>query len=270
MKFAVFGNPVAHSKSPIIHDAFARQFGLEIFYEKTLVPLTGFSAAIASFFATGGKGANVTLPFKEEAFALCMKVTRRAQMAGAVNTLWQEDGRLQGDNTDGVGLVTDMEKNHGWSLAGKKLLVLGAGGAVRGILGPLHEAGIADITVANRSLERVVQLAQDMKRQGVVIKPMALAELNGSYGLVINAISAGIKGEMPALPEELLTPHTHCYDLVYGDALTPFLNWAKKQGCQQSADGLGMLVEQAAASFSRWLGKQPDTQAVIASLRKPA
>lgn len=268
MKLAVFGNPIAHSKSPLIHQAFAQQCGLQLSYERQLAPLDGFAASIKTFFDEGASGANVTLPFKEEAFSLCPQLTPRAAAAGAVNTLWQEHGVLHGDNTDGIGLVADMQQNLGWQLAGRRLLVLGAGGAVRGILQPLAEAGVVGITVANRTLARAQKLAADLALHGVMLTPVALAELGGQYDLVINAISAGLAGDMPPLPAGLMSAQACCYDLVYGKDSTPFVRWAQQQGCAQTADGLGMLVEQAAASFRRWTGAQPSTQAVIAQLRR--
>lgn len=266
MKFVVFGNPIAHSQSPRIHQAFAQQFALELSYAKQQVPLTDFAACVAEFFAAGGVGANVTLPFKEEAFALCTQLTKRAQAAGAVNTLWQENGQLCGDNTDGIGLVCDMQTNLGWQLSGRKLLVLGAGGAVRGILKPLADAGVTNITVANRTLARAATLAHDMQPHGVTLESCALDAITGSYDLVVNAISAGLAGAAPALPNKLLTADACCYDLVYGKTETPFIRWAKTQGCAHTADGLGMLVEQAAASFTRWLGRAPNTQPVMRQL----
>ncbi len=265
---AVFGNPIAHSRSPAIHHAFATQFSLDVQYDKLLAPKEGFAEAVAEFFQQGGEGANVTLPFKQEAFALCDQLSDRAAAAGAVNTLWQKEGKLQGDNTDGVGLVTDMQTNLGWSLAGKRLLVLGAGGAVRGILKPLQQAGVSHITVANRTLSRAEQLADDMAAHDVAIKSLPLTAIDGSYDVVINAISAGLQGEQPDLPGHIVTPATHCYDLVYADEPTPFLRWAKAQNVTQLADGLGMLVEQAATSFAIWLQQRPTTAVVIQQLRQ--
>lgn len=271
-KLAVFGNPIAHSKSPVIHQAFAKQLGLAVEYTKILVPLDGFTKSVNDFFAAGGVGANVTLPFKQQAYELCQQLTQRAEVAAAVNTLWYDNGQLHGDNTDGIGLVTDMQVNLGWSLAGKRALILGAGGAVRGILQPLVTAGITDISVANRSWSRVKQLAVDMQQHDIAITPLTLNELvapqdNSGYGLVINAISAGLSGDMPSLPTKLSTDDCCCYDLVYRDGGTPFIRAVAASGCRQTADGMGMLVEQAAASFERWLGKAPTTKQLIASLR---
>lgn len=269
MSFVVFGNPIGHSKSPLIHQAFARQFDIPIDYQTRLVPPDDFANQVADFFAAGGEGANVTLPFKEEAFALCQQLSERARAAGAVNTLWQQGQTLCGDNTDGIGLVTDMQANLKWNLAARRLLVLGAGGAVRGILQPLFKAGVTDITVANRTFARAQTLADDMLEHGIAIKPLALAELNHGepYDLVINAISAGLQDDMPELPTSLLAEGACCYDLLYANDATPFVRWAKEQGCKQHSDGLGMLVEQAAASFRQWLGRSPATLPVIELLR---
>lgn len=267
LQLVVIGNPIGHSRSPLIHHAFAKKLGLTVNYTRLEAPLDGFAASVEKFFEGGGRGANVTLPFKQQAFSLCDKLSDRAQVAGAVNTLWREDGILCGDNTDGFGLVRDMCLNQGWELAGRRLLVLGAGGAVRGILQPLYEAGITDICVANRTLARAQTLANDMQQHAIEIKPMALADISGHYDLVINAISAGLKGDMPALPSALLNNASCCYDLVYGKTLTPFTQWAQHQGCHYVADGLGMLVEQAAASFERWTGQRPATAEVIEDLR---
>lgn len=269
MKFAVFGNPIAHSKSPRIHQDFAASLGISLEYEKRLAPKNDFATSVANFFdKEGGCGANVTLPFKQEAFRLCDQLTERARAAGAVNTLWKQDEKLHGDNTDGIGLVTDMQTNQGWSLAGRKVLILGAGGAVRGILQPLHAAGLQQITVANRTPSKVTRLAADMQPLGIPFTPQPLAAIEGRYDLVINAISAGLHGEMPPLPDTLLTPQACCYDLLYADTDTPFLRWAKAHHAVACADGLGMLVEQAAASFTRWLSKTPDTHRVIQAMRK--
>lgn len=267
LTFAVFGNPVAHSRSPVIHQAFARQFDVSLDYQKRLAPLDGFRQAVEQFFAEGGSGANVTLPFKEEAFRLCRVTTQRAKTAGAVNTLWQIDGELHGDNTDGIGLVRDMTVNLGWQLQGKSVLILGAGGAVRGIIDPLAEAGVAQITVANRTLERARTLAADMQLHGRPVNVMPLDRLSGQHDIIINAISAGLQGDVPDLPGDLGHENSGCYDLLYGTATTPFVRWAEQQGYRNRADGLGMLVEQAAASFERWLALTPSTSRVIQGLR---
>lgn len=267
-RFAVFGNPIAHSKSPIIHQAFAQSLDIELVYERRLAPVDGFAQSVESFFAEKGIGANVTLPFKEQAFDLCQVTTQRAKVAGAVNTLWQQEGVLHGDNTDGLGLVKDMTANLGWQLSGKHMLILGAGGAVRGIIEPLVAAGIASITVANRTLERAQHLANDMAAHKIAIDVTELAAIKGQYDVVINAISAGLKGEMPPLPSSLVSQNGYCYDLLYANGDTPFIAWAKQQGIKHTADGLGMLVEQAAASFNQWLAASPQTLPVIRLLKE--
>lgn len=268
-KYTVFGNPVAHSRSPQIHLAFAAQRNRVLDYERTLVPHGGLADAVSGFFARGGKGANVTLPFKEEAFVLCEVASGRATQAGAVNTLWQQDNRLQGDNTDGIGLVTDIRGNLGWQIARKRILILGAGGAVRGVLGPLLEQSPAEITVANRTVEKAEALIERFTGQGVPLYAAPLEPLRGQYDLIINAISAGLQGETPVLPATVLAPDCACYDMLYSDDQTPFLRWARSAGAVALADGLGMLVEQAAEAFRLWHHWQPDTRPVIAMLRRP-
>lgn len=267
-RYTVFGNPVAHSRSPQIHLAFAAQRGQILNYERTLVPYGGFPDAVGSFFARGGKGANVTLPFKEEAFALCEAASERAARAGAANTLWQQDGQLYGDNTDGIGLVTDIRGNLGWQITRKRVLVLGAGGAVRGVLGPLMEQTPAEITIANRTVEKAEALVERFTGRGVALYATPLEPLRGQYDLIINAISAGLQGDALTLPETVMAPDCACYDMLYGDRRTPFLQWAQEAGAVTLADGLGMLVEQAAEAFRLWHHWQPDTRPVIAMLRR--
>lgn len=263
--FAVFGNPIAHSRSPEIHQQFAAQRDLEIRYERRLAPLDGFANAARQFFAEGGRGANVTVPFKLEAFALCDELTAAAQAAGAVNTLWQEGARLYGDNTDGTGLVRDIRQNLNWTIRQQRVLVLGAGGAVRGVLAPLLAEQPSQLVIANRTYEKARELAVLFADRGVPLFAENLQALRGPFDLVINAVSAGLSGEMPALPAGLLAAQGKAYDMIYGD--TPFLRWATEQGAAATADGLGMLVEQAAESFSRWHGWRPQTAPVIAALR---
>lgn len=267
-EYAVFGNPVAHSRSPQIHRAFAAQRQQPITYERIEVPLDSFVTRVRHFFADEGKGANVTVPFKEEAYALCQSHSDRAQQAGAVNTLALRGGALYGDNTDGAGLVQDLRVNLGWQLAGRRVLILGAGGAVRGVLGPLIDEGPADITIANRTEARAAQLAEQFREQGVPVYAAGLARPGRQYDLIINAISAGLSGEMPTLPDDLPGKGCVCYDMVYGDSLTPFLRWAEMRGVTATADGVGMLVEQAAESFYLWHNWRPRTAPVIDALRR--
>ncbi len=264
--YAVFGNPIAHSKSPQIHSAFARQTAQVLRYEARLAELGGFAQALQQFQAEGGKGCNITLPFKPDAFALADQLSVRAQQAGAVNTLWfAQDGRRLGDNTDGVGLVRDLTQNQQFSLAQRDILLLGAGGAVRGVLAPLLELAPARLVIANRTLEKAVALAQ--LHPDAPLHASAFADLNGQrFDLIINGTSSGLQGEVPPLPAGILRPDGLAYDMFYAKETTPFMRWAQAQG-SAAVDGLGMLVEQAAEAFYLWRGVRPLTQPVIALLR---
>ncbi|MFZ5653816.1 MAG: shikimate dehydrogenase [Pseudomonadota bacterium] len=267
-RYVLFGNPVAHSPSPRVHAAFAAQTGQDLSYDRLLVPLGEFAAAAGAFFAGGGRGANVTLPFKEDAYRFATRLSARARRAAAVNTLALEpDGGVLGDNTDGVGLVRDLTLNLGWSIAGRRVLILGAGGAARGALGPLLEQRPALVRIANRTAEKAVRLAAEFAALGA-IAGSGFAELRAEapFDLVINATSAGLAGETPPLPAGVLAGG-NAYDMMYGAAPTPFLRRAGQQGAAALADGLGMLVEQAAESFALWRGVRPQTAPVIAALR---
>ncbi len=268
-QYAVFGNPVEHSKSPVIHAAFASQTGQDLSYHKQQVALGGFAEAADAFFAAGGKGLNVTVPFKQDAYSYAARLSPRARHAGAVNTLaLQEDGTILGDNTDGVGMVRDILNNLGWEIRSKKVLVLGAGGAVRGVLEPLLEQLPQHVVIANRTIDKALQLAKGFAEMGYLLG-CGFDMLEGQqFDLVINGTSASLSGELPPLPSDLLTADGHCYDLMYGAALTPFINWARQHGARAASDGLGMLVEQAAESFKLWRGVSPQTAPVIASLRQ--
>ncbi|KAB2314668.1 shikimate dehydrogenase [Betaproteobacteria bacterium SCN2] len=262
--YAVFGNPVAHSRSPLIHAEFARQTGQDLDYRAILAPLDGFAAAIARFREAGGAGANVTVPFKEEAFRLATRLTPRAEQAGAVNTLKFDNDGVLGDNTDGAGLVRDLTLNLKQPLAGKSLLLMGAGGAARGVIGPLLAEQPGRLVLANRTVEKALQLAELF---GGRISGAPYAALAGQrFDIVINATAASLKGELPPLPEDLLHPGALAYDMMYGSE-TPFMAWARQHGAERVEDGLGMLVEQAAESFFLWRGIRPDTAPVIASLK---
>ncbi|WP_295389225.1 shikimate dehydrogenase [uncultured Thiodictyon sp.] len=267
-RYAVIGNPIAHSKSPLIHAAFARQTGQDLEYGRVLGNLDGFDEAVRGFFAVGGRGLNVTVPFKEAAWRLVDERSPGAQTAGAVNTLIPlPGGRLRGDNTDGVGLVRDLRDNHGFDFAGRRVLLLGAGGAVRGVLRPLLETGLKDLLIANRTAARAVALAADVAALGAV-RGVGLADLEGQrFDLIVNGTSAGITGEVPPLPPNCLAPGAWTYDMLYADTPTPFCRWALANGAAQALDGLGMLVEQAAESFRLWRGVTPQTAPVIAMLR---
>lgn len=261
-RYAVFGHPIAHSKSPQIHAAFAQQTGQDMAYDAILAPTDGFADSVAQFVAAGGRGANVTVPFKEEAFKLASRLTPRAQRAGAVNTLRFEGADIVGDNTDGAGLVADLTRNLHCSLAGKRILLLGAGGAARGVIEPLLEQQPAALVIANRTVSRAQELA-DLFGNGVTACSFDAATT--PFDVVINATAASLAGELPPLSPAIFKPDTLAYDMMYGRD-TPFLSFARSHGAA-TADGLGMLVEQAAEAFFVWRGVRPDTAAVIAALR---
>ena len=266
--YAVVGNPISHSKSPRIHSLFARQTGEQLEYTAIQAPEDDFAGTVKGFFERGGKGLNITVPFKEQAFDLCDAVTERAGLAGAVNTLWWDGEQLHGDNTDGAGMVKDIRDNLGWDIQGKRVLVLGAGGAVRGVMGPLLAEAPTLVRIANRTEEKAAILARGfMDGKNPPVLGSGLDSLTGQFDLVINAISAGLHGDMPALPEGLLADDAVAYDMVYGSEPTPFMVWAQQQGAAATADGLGMLVEQAAEAFEIWRGWRPDSAPVIAGLR---
>ncbi len=267
--FAVFGNPISHSKSPQIHAMFAQQFGLDIEYRAIEAPLDSFDAAIISFRKEGAAGCNITVPFKQAAWELADTKSGRAELAGAVNTYrFEDDGTIFADNTDGVGLLRDLTLNLDTALFQKKVLVLGAGGAVRGILGPLVEQAPKTLVLANRTVAKAVELAKIFSTIGP-IEPCALDELkNEQFDLVINGTAASLSGKVPPLPGDILSDNALAYDLMYANQPTAFMNWASANGVARVSDGLGMLIEQAAESFSIWLDKKPDTQVVIEELRK--
>ena len=261
-RYAVFGNPIAHSKSPLIHSLFAQQSGQDMTYEALLAPLEGFAASLQAFIAAGGKGANVTVPFKEEAFRLASRLSERAAKAEAVNTLVLNNTEIVGDNTDGAGLVSDIQHNLGFSLAGQRILLMGAGGAARGVILPILAAAPASLTIANRTSEK----AQALRAHFSGIEASSYAALAGQkFDLVINATSSGLSGDLPPLPAGIFAAGALAYDMMYGRQ-TPFMVFAEEQGARV-ADGLGMLVEQAAEAFFVWRGVRPQTAPVIAQLR---
>ncbi|MDT8398386.1 MAG: shikimate dehydrogenase [Pseudomonadales bacterium] len=266
-QYAVMGNPVSHSKSPQIHAAFAAQTGQAMSYRAIPVADGDFERAVQDFFAKGGKGLNITVPFKQQAWALARKHSPEAARAGAVNTLLFEDGVLSGHNTDGIGLVRDIIANHQGRIADKRLLILGAGGAARGILLPLLSEHPQRITLANRTPARALCLVQEFSDyEG--LSACGFDALPGMvFDWVINATAASLQGDLPPLPEGLLSSHAWCYDLMYAQQQTVFCRWATQAGAEQSLDGLGMLVEQAAEAFYLWRGTRPETAPVIASLR---
>lgn len=268
-KYAVFGNPIKHSKSPQIHSQFAEQTGEQLLYRSHQVDLGKFSDAARSFFDNGGRGLNITVPFKLDAYDFADVLSDRARLAGAVNTLaLQDDGLIYGDNTDGTGIVRDIHKNLDWQIADKRLLLLGAGGAVRGILEPLLKKKPALIVIANRTVEKAQQLAADFSGLGDV-RGCSYEALNGNqFDLVINGTSASLAGELPPLPSNLLSSEGCCYDMMYGAAPTPFMHWSAENMAWATADGLGMLVEQAAESFCIWRGQRPQTRPVIDAIRE--
>lgn len=266
-RYAVFGNPIAHSKSPHIHGLFAAQTQQDLTYEALLAPLDNFAAFARDFFIQG-RGANVTVPFKEEAFQLADELSERAQRAGAVNTLHRlENGRLLGDNTDGAGLLRDLTVNAGLSLQGKRVLLLGAGGAVRGVLAPLLAEQPACVVIANRTLAKAETLAQLFADLGDV-RASTFDALQGPFDLIINGTSASLSGELPPLNDGLIQAgQSVCYDMMYSQEPTAFNRWAASLGAARTLDGLGMLVEQAAEAFLLWRGVRPDSAPVLASLR---
>lgn len=272
-EYAVMGNPVAHSKSPIIHAAFAEQTKQSIRYRAIQVDPGGFDQAVGNFFAHDGKGLNITVPFKQEAWKLADELSERARLAGAVNTLKPSaDGKIMGDNTDGIGLVRDLKNNLGIHLQEKRILLLGAGGAARGVLSPLLEEQPAALVIANRTSSRARELAEqfnDMSHKKDLIEGIGFDELKTrTFDIVINATSASLGGELPPIPESSIAGAEIVYDMMYGKEPTPFLLWAQQLGAQQISDGLGMLVEQAAESFFIWRAIKPETNPVINSIRE--
>lgn len=269
--YAVFGNPIAHSKSPLIHTAFARQTGQDIDYRAILAPADGFAQTLREFIAAGGRGANVTVPFKEEAFRLAMRRTLRAELAGAVNTLLFSGDEILGDNTDGVGMMRDITLNLACPVAGRRVLLLGAGGAARGVIGPLLEARPQALVLANRTEAKARTLADAFGQLGP-ISACGFAQLAGqSFDLVIDATSAALGGTgndaLPTLPQGILAANSLAYSMMYGKGETAFQRFAREQGAARIAEGLGMLVEQAAEAFHLWRGVRPDVAPVMDLLR---
>jgi shikimate dehydrogenase len=273
-KYAVLGNPVSHSKSPLIHSMFAQQTDQTMSYVAIPLEENEFEGFVRNFFAGGGGGLNVTVPFKGNAFALVASCSPRAELAQAVNTLFLDaNGDICGDNTDGVGLMTDLKLNNKVAISGQRVLILGAGGAVRGIMAALVYEQASAITIVNRDVSKAEHLAEEMQSMAP-IEAMSYARLqevanNGrSYDLIINGTSSSLLGEMPKLDANLIAPGCCCYDLMYSATDTPFVQWGKKEGASISIDGLGMLVEQAAEAFALWRGVRPNTASVMAHLRE--
>ena len=265
--YAVVGNPIAHSKSPLIHSMFAKQTGQNLAYGKIKAPLDTFSELVLDFFAQNTqKGLNITVPFKEQAWAVCNTRTDRATLAGAVNTLYlDESGEICGDNTDGVGLVSDL-KNNDVTLQGKKILIVGAGGAVRGVLQPILKEKPKSVVICNRTLSKADELVSIFKQLGD-IKSSAFENLDESFDIVINGTSASLEGRLPPLPSHVIATHTVAYDMMYSQDETVFNAWAKQLGAGKVIDGLGMLVEQAAEAFFIWRKVRPATNDVMATIR---
>jgi len=264
--YGVVGNPISHSKSPSIHQAFSLQTKQSIEYKPFLVAVESFEQAIADFITSGVSGVNVTVPFKEDAWAVATKLSKQAKLAGAVNTLSFKDGEIFGDNTDGIGLVSDLKNNHGFDFSGKKVLVLGAGGAVRGVLGPIILEKPASITIANRTLSKAQQLTQIFV-DDFSISSTEYADLDTSYDLIINGTSASLNNELPPIPDVVVGSHSVLYDMMYSNQTTTFNQWGQALNAGNTIDGLGMLVEQAAEAFYIWRGIRPVTNEVFAKLR---
>jgi shikimate dehydrogenase len=270
-RYAVLGNPVAHSRSPAIHAAFAAATGQRLSYERVLVPMDGFEQTLRAFAAEGGKGCNVTVPFKFDAFRLCPRHTERAARAEAANVVRFDAEGWWADNTDGVGLLTDIERNAGQPIAGQRVLLIGAGGASAGVLGPLLQAAPAEVVVANRTVERAQALCSGHQplaaRHQVALRGSGLADAGAGFDIVLNASASSLAGDTAPVPASVLRPGALVVDLMYGPAAAGFLRWAEAHGAR-TRDGLGMLVEQAAEAFALWRGVRPATAPVLAMLRE--
>ena len=266
-RYAVMGHPIAHSKSPFIHRRFAAETGEPVEYDALLVEPDGFLVAVERFRAESGLGLNVTIPFKEEAFALASRRSDRAERAGAVNTLWFDGTAVCGDNTDGIGLVRDLRRNLAVDIETRSVLLLGAGGAARGVIGPLLDERPRRLVIANRTASRAVVLARRFEGQGPVSVVALDALPAGGFDLVVNATAASLAGDLPPLPRGTLRTGGVAYDTAYAARPTPFVDWGAREGAAIATDGLGMLVEQAAESFRLWRGREPRTRPVIDALR---
>ncbi len=267
-RYAVFGNPIKHSKSPQIHTLFAQQTKQSLHYSAELADIGQFEQAVKAFTNNNGRGLNVTVPFKEDAWRIATKHSARAKRAGAVNTLIiQADGNLYGDTTDGVGLVRDLTQNHNIQIKNEDVLLIGAGGAVRGVLEALLEQQPASLLICNRTKHKALQLATDFSDLGN-IQGCGLDEITDScFDVVINGTSASLKGDLPPLPESVFKPGSCSYDMMYASRATPFMRWSQDNGATEVFDGLGMLVEQAAESFYLWRGVRPETKDIIDTIR---
>ena len=264
-QYRVFGNPIKHSRSPFIHQSFAKATKQELNYQTQLAEPDGFSSAIAEFIVQGGKGANVTVPFKEQALEISDELSDRARLAGAVNTLSFKNGKIYGDNTDGEGLVQDLLRNH-VQLENSRILLLGAGGAAKGVILPLLAQNPVSIVIANRTTSKAEVLIEQFNDRK--LNACGFEQASGAiFDVIINATSASLSGKIPTISTSIITENTVCYDMVYGKDLTPFLGWAKAQGAAKVIDGIGMLVGQAAESFNIWRGVKPEVETVIEQLK---
>jgi len=271
-RYAVIGNPISHSKSPMIHTEFAKQTGQDLEYVALEAPVGGFAAAVDAFRQEGGRGLNITAPFKLDAFEYATKLKHRAQLAGATNAMQFSGDEAEADNFDGVGLLRDLEENQGVKLHGKRVLLLGAGGAARGALLPFLEAGPAELVIVNRTVAKANALGEAFAQYGTVIATgydMLAEEPAGHYDVVVNATSASLRGELPPVSAGVLRRATLAYELAYGKGLTPFLRLARESGVERVCDGVGMLVEQAAEAFAWWRGVRPGTREMIQKLTVP-
>ena len=267
LNYAVFGNPVEHSKSPQIHLLFAEQAGINLVYQAIEVPEDNFQDYLDSFFIQSGKGLNVTVPFKEEAYSICDVLTERAEQSASVNTIWMNNNQIYGDTTDGQGLINDLKNNHQLNLNSKQILVLGAGGSVKAILPPLVQQNPAQIVIANRTIDRAERLVEKFSGN-TSIEAVSYNNLSeNKFDVLINGTSLSLAGKLPPIPNNILKEHACCYDLMYSSEPTVFMRWAKEQGAAKILDGLGMLVEQAAEGFFIWHGVKPETAPVLNALR---
>ncbi len=267
-QYAVIGNPIAHSQSPRIHQAFAQQCAQDLVYTAELVPIDGLIAGLQQLQDRGFKGLNVTVPFKEQVWQCIADKSEAATLAGAVNTvIFRDDGSLYGDNTDGTGLCRDLINNHNIELHHKRILLLGAGGAARGVIQPILQQQPAELIIANRTIEKAQALAKHFEGHGHITAEH-FDQVSGQIDVIINATSASLQGQVPPIPSSIISSTTYCYDMMYSHEDTAFITWAKQHHAHKAIDGLGMLVEQAAESFRLWRHTQPDTQPVIQLLRK--
>ena len=267
-KYAVIGNPIAHSKSPLIHQAFAKQCNQDLLYTTELMPLDGITQGLKQLQADGFKGINVTVPFKEQVWQLIDNKSELATLAGAVNTVtFNDDGSLYGDNTDGIGLCQDLMNNHAIQLNNKRILLLGAGGAARGVIPPLLKQNPAQLTIANRTVSKAQDLVEHFASLGD-LNASGFEAVSGQFDIIINATSASLQDVVPPIPSSVIAAKTCCYDMMYSSEDTAFIRWAKQQQAYKTIDGLGMLVEQAAEAFTLWRGVKPDKQSVINLIRQ--